>query len=314
MPNEVKIENSQVATKHKGRKRVIILITIMIILLLSFLICLQVQYANRIELTQLSNQGISQMMGYVIKTKNNGFIVIDGGTEEDSQNLKKYIDQHNGIVDYWLITHPHSDHIGAMVALLEKDEVQIKNMVCSLHELEWYQQNDSKRASIVERLYQTLAKNETIQIKEAHVGDNIKIENVRVEILGIKNPEIIQNSGNNSSMVFKVHVNQKSILFLGDTGEESSKKLIETNGEKLQSYAVQMAHHGQAGATKEVYELVNPQVCLWPTPDWLWDNNLDHQGYNTGNWKTLETRKWMEELQVKMHYIEKDGDITIKIW
>ena len=30
-----------------------------------------------------------------------------------------------------------------------------------------------------------------------------------------------------------------------------------------------------------------------------------------GNFKTLETRAWMENLNVKKHYVSKDGDISI---
>ena len=72
-----------------------------------------------------------------------------------------------------------------------------------------------------------------------------------------------------------------------------------------------MAHHGHSGATKELYTVVSPKICLWPTPAWLWDNDPG-TGYNTGNWKTIETRKWMEELGVQQNYVEKDGDVTIK--
>ena len=73
-----------------------------------------------------------------------------------------------------------------------------------------------------------------------------------------------------------------------------------------------MSHHGQSGATKELYKEISPKICLWPSPDWLW-NNDSGAGENSGPWKTLETRKWMEELGVTKNYIEKDGDITIKI-
>ena len=32
-----------------------------------------------------------------------------------------------------------------------------------------------------------------------------------------------------------------------------------------------------------------------------------------GNWKTLETRSWMDSLNVKEHYISKDGDVRIVV-
>ena len=113
-------------------------------------------------------------------------------------------------------------------------------------------------------------------------------------------------------MVIKFNVGTKTILILGDTGVKSSEKLLNTQKDKLKSDMVQMAHHGQSGATKELYEEIKPETCLWACPEWLWDNDPG-TGYNTGKWKTIETRQWMEEFEVKNNYIAKDGDITIKL-
>lgn len=73
-----------------------------------------------------------------------------------------------------------------------------------------------------------------------------------------------------------------------------------------------MAHHGQAGATEELYKEINPIICLWPTPKWLW-NNDNGGGENSGTWKTMETRSWMENIGVKQNHVAKDGDIAISI-
>ena len=53
------------------------------------------------------------------------------------------------------------------------------------------------------------------------LNQKMTIDNVSCEILGVKNPEITENAYNNSSMVIKMNVNNKSILFLADTGVES---------------------------------------------------------------------------------------------
>ena len=151
------------------------------------------------------------------------------------------------------------------------------------------------------------------KVEEVALNQIINIDNVSFEIIGVKNPEITVNPFNNSSMVIKLKVNEKQVLFLADTGAESGKKLLETQGDKLKSDIVQMAHHGQAGVTEEVYKKINPKICLWPTPDWLWDNDPG-TGYNTGPYKTIETRNWMETLNVKQNIIAKDGDINLEIW
>ena len=113
-------------------------------------------------------------------------------------------------------------------------------------------------------------------------------------------------------MVIKFDTGKTTILILGDTGIQSSEKLINTQKDKLKSDIVQVAHHGQAGATEELYKLINPKICLWPTPTWLWNNDAG-SGENTGSWKTFETRQWLENLNVQQNYIGKDGNVTIEI-
>ncbi len=67
-----------------------------------------------------------------------------------------------------------------------------------------------------------------------------------------------------------------------------------------------MAHHGQNGVTKEVYQAIDPDVCFFNCPEWLWNNDKG-TGYNTGNWKTVEVRGWMEELGTT-NYKSFEGD------
>lgn len=276
---------------------------------------LRIQYHNGIELTQLSPQWKAQMCGYFIKTRDNKIIVVDGGNILERANLDQYIQKNGGKVDAWFITHPHNDHIGAMLELINGNNIQVDHIYASLNTDEWYKENEPARYGTIEKLKQVLQETEAT-VEELELNQIINIDNVKIEILGVKNPEITEKQAvNNQSVVIKMHVNNKTILFLGDTGKESSEKLLKSeNKNKLKSYAVQVSHHGQNGATKELYEVIHPTICFWPTTDWLWDNNEDGKGYNTGSWTTLETRQWMEELGVKQNYLAKDGDITVRIW
>lgn len=104
-------------------------------------------------------------------------------------------------------------------------------------------------------------------------------------------------------MVMKVWDDKKSILFLGDTGEESGNKLLSGPYRKdLSSDYVQMAHHGQHGCTQEFYNAIDFRACLWPTAYWIWTNDQGG-GYNTGNLETFETRRWMDEKGIKEHHV-----------
>lgn len=292
----------------------LVLLITLIILVTSILIILNIlnnkQYT---ELVQLSAQSSRQMMGYILKTKDGKMIIIDGGTIDDTQNLMKYIEKNNNKVDYWFITHAHDDHAGAFTQIVNNENIQIDNIYISLNDYEWYEENEPARAEFTKTLMETL-KNEKIakNVKEPILNEMLEIDNIKVEILEIKNPEFTENPGNEQSMVIKFDTGKTTFLVLGDTGEKSSEKLLLTQKEKLKSDIVQMAHHGQAGATEELYKQINPTICMWPTPEWLW-NNDPGTGENTGIWKTFETRDWMKKLNVKKNYIAKDGDITIKI-
>lgn len=300
--------------KNINKKHLIIFCSIIILVILFISIFNIVKYENGIDLVQLSSQTKSQMMGYIIKTKNDKVIVIDGGTKGDSDNLLRYIKEYGNKVDYWFLTHPHIDHVGAFENIIENKEIEIKNIYVTLNDLEFVKINDTKRLETSEELYEILKSDNVVdKVKEVNLNEIINVDNVKIDVLGIKNPEITNNAGNNSSMVLKFYINDKSILFLSDTGIESGDKLIKNQGDKLKSDYVQMAHHGQSGVNENVYKLVEPKYCLWPTPDWIW-NNDNGNGEDSGNLKTKETREWISKLNVEKNYIAKDGDIKIRIW
>ena len=296
--------------KKNKTKAIVILV---IIAVLMFFTLIKIENINKIELIQLSPRTKGQMMGYIIKTKNDKMIVIDGGLGEDAKNLLKYIQNHDNKVDYWFLTHNHNDHAGAFVEIMKSDDVQVDNIYVSLNEKEWYQVNEPTRAEFSEALIDTLNEEKIKdKVKSPELNEIINIDDINVEILGIRNPEFTENPGNEQSMVIKFETGKTKLLILGDTGEKSSEKLLLNQKDKLKSDIVQMAHHGQAGATEELYKAVNPTICLWPTPEWLW-NNDNGNGYGSGNWKTLEVRKWIDNIGVRENYVEKDGDIILKI-
>ena len=297
----------------KNSKKIVKVVLLIIAILLIFLSLNILINKKTITLTQLSNHAKTQMMGYIIKTKNDKMIIIDGGLSADTENLMNYISKHNNKVDYWFLTHNHNDHVTAFTEIVKKENVQIDNIYISLNEKEWYEEHEKARAEFSSYLIDLLnEENIKPKVKEPTLNEKIQIDGIEVEILGIRNPEIIENPGNEQSMVIKFNTGKQCLLILGDTGVKSSEKLLKNQKHKLKSDIVQMSHHGQQGATQELYKQVSPKICLWPTTDWLWDNDMG-SGKNSGPWKTLETRKWMEELGVTQNYIEKDGDITIKI-
>lgn len=257
----------------KNTKRVIYLI-LLIISICILIGLIQIFSKKSIELTQLSEQGKRQMMGYLLKTATGKLIVIDGGTVDDTNHLIEMINKKGKKVDYWFITHAHDDHAGAFVQIVNNTDIEISHIYASLNEYDWYEKNEPVRADFSKLLIDTMNKEKIKnKVESPYLNEKIEIDEVKVEILGIRNPEIIENSGNEQSMVIKFDTGNTTLLILGDTGIKSSQKLLKNQKEKLKSDIVQVSHHGQAGATEELYKTINPKICLWPTTKWLWNND-----------------------------------------
>lgn len=297
--------------KNNFYKKVICSLAV-IIVIISIIIAIM-NLNKDIQLTQLKANSHRQMMGYVIRDSKGKVIVIDGGTSEDEPNLEKHIKELGNKVDVWFITHPHSDHVGAFIKLVKETDISVGKVYYTMNDIEWYKQYASERADEAEE-FKKVIQNEKMEnkVEEVSINQVIDIDSIKCEILGVKNPEITDDAFNNSSMVIKMILPNTSILFLGDTGVESGEKLINLQKDKLKSDIVQIAHHGQNGANENLYKMIQPKICLWPTPEWIW-NNDNGEGENTGPWKTFETRKWIEDLGVTQNIIEKDGDITITV-
>lgn len=259
-------------------------------------------------LYQLPNQSYSQMMSYIIED-NGKTIVIDGGTEKDMNylinNIKKVSD--DNVVDAWFLTHYHKDHTGALAKYLSsnKDDIKINSIYYNFPKDAWVKKYEKNRYQDYLTINNSLElfKNKHITYrKNEYIFGDIIIKNLRTF-----NPSITSNSGNNSSTVFKCMINNTSMLFLGDLGVEGGNELIELSSKEIKNTDyVQIAHHGQAGVNQDVYKIINPKYCLWPTTDWLWENKEKI-------YKTDETKQWIGELNVRKNYVAKDGLIHIKI-
>ena len=270
--------------------------------------------APDLTLWQTPRQSFSQMMGYLLKTKTGETIVIDGGTSADAKYLVDLIKKHcDGKIDAWFLTHAHSDHCNALCEILEgkTDPVEVKSLYYNFPEQEWLDKNEAGCASETARIFEGLKHYEGA--RAAKINEVFDFGPVTIKALNDFDPAITRNAINNSSICFRIDVAGKSILILGDLGVEGGERLIKMQGkEVLDCDVVQMAHHGQNGVAKSFYEVATPTICLWPTPDWLWDNQPPGKGPDSGPWKTLQTRAWMNELGVTEHYVSKDGLIKLE--
>lgn len=273
---------------------------------------------KKVEIYQLAPHSCMLMEGYLIKTPNDKIVVIDGGSGEtymDKAYLPTVIRAVLGLnadeyfeIEAWFLSHGHTDHYGEMLMMFreynENSNYKINNIYFdfpdfasshfdksdyTLKALEELKQGFDKYAKIngidcVHGYYDYL-NGRVVNADAVGKGLTLTIDGVRFEILQTQSPEDDQVNGN--SMVFRVvpnYENGKTCLFLNDTSVWSGAKLLKTYGKQLKSDIVQMAHHGQAGADRDVYETIDAKLRLWPVPFWVWQNE---ETYKIG-----EVRSW----------------------
>ena len=265
------------------------------------------------SLLQIANRAHTQSMAFMIKTDCGKIIMIDSANykrPEDAENLYDLLKQNGAHVDAWFITHAHSDHIGGLCYIWEKygDEIKIDNLIYDFSCIDWIKGHTGKHDN--ECIDKFLKYSNEFGIKVTKPQKDMVFDlGVKIEILNSVLPNL-QNYAdvNDSGICFKVHFKNRDILFLGDLGKAPEDDFIDVAKDKLRCDIVQMAHHGQEGVTEKTYRKIMPKICLWCTPDWLWDCDSGN-GIASGKWKTLLTRLWMTRLGVKEHYVAKDGDI-----
>jgi glyoxylase-like metal-dependent hydrolase (beta-lactamase superfamily II) len=255
--------------------------------------------ANTIELWQLPSQSPLQMMSYVVRRGEADLVVIDGGQTADAEYLRAFLKGRT--VNAWIITHTHPDHVNALITLLESNTApKIERIYWGYVDRAWLTSTQASGTRQYDR-FLAAVKAAQIPLVAPAPGDRFTVGKLDFVVLSAFNPEL--PGLNNSSLVFKL-LTPQTVLFLADVVDESV--LLSKKRDLLPSDIVQMSHHGQTGLTKEIYKVINPSICLWPTTRGLWDND-NGNGFDSGPYTTLETRSWMYELGVEAHILQADG-------
>ncbi len=278
---------------------------------------LSAQTPDEIEMTvcQLTNKTRSQMMSYIIRTKTGELIVVDGGMAGDADHLLEMLEKLGGPkpkVTAWFLSHCHSDHFMALTELIRTDRLpEVEKFYFNFPELKWIETYEAVWAHEAKCFFEHIVK---VQDRIITTRKDQKLTFGPLTVTVLNDPYLCErNPVNNSNVCFRFETKNSSLLFLGDLGKEGSTELLKLQpAEMLRADAVQMAHHGQQGATRELYAVIAPKICFWPTPDWLWNNDRG-KGPDSGPWKIRLEQQWMKELNVQTHYIGKDGTVCVDL-
>lgn len=229
-------------------------------------------------------------------------IIVDGG----EGNSEKYdygknivfpylLDRGINRIDYLVISHADSDHIGGLIYVLEN--INVENILIGI------QPESSKQ---LEDLLD-IAKRKKVMVNALKKGDIINIDkNTKIEVIWPDiNNLILENNLNNNSLVFKLFFNKFSILFTGDIEESAEKLLCEIyeNTNILNSDILKIAHHGsKSSSTLDILKSVKPQIALIG----VGKNNK----YGHPNQEVIDR---LNKIGVNIYRTDQLGEITIKV-
>jgi competence protein ComEC len=201
---------------------------------------------------------VGQGDAILVEFPNNKRILIDAGPlsqkfDAGERTIVPFL-KRNGIskLDYLLITHSHSDHIGgtgSVLKLLQVDTLIMASLNAANHQVK-----DALE----------IAEARHLGIKTVRAGNQIQIDsNARVYVLHPDSKHIAERNMNNSSIVLKIVYGNSAMMLVGDAEGVVEQRIIPRYGAFLSSDILKAGHHGSITSTSEEFlKLVRPQTVL----------------------------------------------------
>lgn len=175
-------------------------------------------------------------------------MLIDCGPEDSGTKIQLYLKKNNiDRIDYLILTHPDSDHIGGADVIITKYDIG------KIYMLDVEKDTGTYR-NVVEAIDYRNYKWE-----QPHSGDKFNLGTAEAVVLG---PVSEADDSNNSSISLKITNGEKSFIFIGDCEHAGEQELLET-GNDLSADVYKVAHHGSADSLNYKFlQAVSPQYAV----------------------------------------------------
>ena len=160
-------------------------------------------------------------------------ILVDGGDRADriAAGIINYLKDRNvKKLDYIISTHPHADHIGGLVDIIDTFEVGTVLDSGKIHTSKTYEN------------YLIKIDQENIDFETPKRGEKLKIGESELHFLH-PDQKVEAYNLNNSSLVFVLKFGEQNFLFTGDSEEKVETELLQENPE-LKVDLIKVPHHG----------------------------------------------------------------------
>jgi beta-lactamase superfamily II metal-dependent hydrolase len=212
-------------------------------------------------------------------------MLIDGADVDDRSKILKVLKQYKTQkLDWIVITHPHSDHMGSIPAVMQ---------VYDFDKL--YMPKLEVKSEILNDIA-VEANNRGKPFTRAKAGTIISDDAVRAEILS----PVHENYGeeNDYSAVVYLTYGKTSFLFMGDAEKAVENDLLKANN-LPHADVLKVGHHGSKTSSSKIFiNAVNPLYAVITT------------GQNTYGHPNKETTSLLNAMQIETFRTDLVGNIT----
>ena len=213
---------------------------------------------SSIPITKIIFMDVGQGDAAIIQFSNGKTMLVDAGNrnrrEDWGEKVVIPVLGHLGIqkLDWIVMSHPHADHIGGLVSVVES--IQADTLLDTYTGYGSWTYNH-----LIDRFI-----NLGTIIKTPDAGEIMQI--TPMESIHYFAPDsmfsVNQRNVNNASIVFKLVMGEKSILFTGDLEHEGDNALLKF-GEYLDIDVLKVGHHGSITSTSEKVLLkMKPELAV----------------------------------------------------
>lgn len=154
-------------------------------------------------------------------------------------------------LDAVILSHPHADHIGGILSLI--NGVEIEQIYNSGYEYE---------SNLYEN-YLELAEAKNIEVQSVKAGDLLNIDPVLLILVLGPDGEVHNSDPNQHSVVLNIIYGESEFLFTGDAGEDQEERLLENYGDLLDTEFLKVGHHGSRTSSEtDFLNKVTPEIAV----------------------------------------------------
>lgn len=219
-------------------------------------------------------------------------VLIDGGPDKKVlSELGKAMPFYDRYIDLVVLTHPHQDHVGGLIRVLEKYKIG-KILMTDIG----YESGDFEE-------FLDLIEEREIPVMIAKKGETVKLgDNLKIDILspGSFDGKSIENL-NNSSVIALLDFKDFEIMLPGDAEVEEWEDILNTDFGSDKIEVLKTAHHGSRnGTTEKILDRIKSEVGLISSG----------KGNRYGHPHT-EVLELLEKFGVKILRTDTDGTVEI---